>query len=172
VRALPLPLRLALRELRGGVRGFRIFIACLALGVAAIAAVGSVREAVQAGLAREASTLLGGDAEIRFTYRFAAPEERAWMEENADAVSEVVDFRSMVTHRADGGEPERALVQVKGVDAAYPLTGRVRLADGAASPRRSARAATCRGWWRSGCWSTGSASRSATCCGSARGTSG
>ena len=32
--------RIAQRELRGGLKGFRIFLACLALGVAAIAAVG------------------------------------------------------------------------------------------------------------------------------------
>ena len=34
----PLWLRFAARELRSGVKGFRIFLACLALGVAAIAA--------------------------------------------------------------------------------------------------------------------------------------
>ena len=33
-----LPLRLALRELRAGLRGFYVFIACIALGVAAAAA--------------------------------------------------------------------------------------------------------------------------------------
>ena len=32
----PLWLRFAARELRSGVKGFRIFLACLALGVAAI----------------------------------------------------------------------------------------------------------------------------------------
>ena len=41
-------LRLARRELRGGLRGFRIFLACLVLGVAAIAAVGIVRASIQA----------------------------------------------------------------------------------------------------------------------------
>jgi putative ABC transport system permease protein len=41
----------AKRELRGGLHGFRIFLACLALGVAAIAAVGTVRASIQAGLA-------------------------------------------------------------------------------------------------------------------------
>lgn len=51
--------RLARRELRGGLSGFRIFLACLALGVAAIAAVGSVRQAIQAGLAQEGASLLG-----------------------------------------------------------------------------------------------------------------
>lgn len=133
-------LRLALRELRGGIGGFRVFLACLTLGVAAIAAVGSVRAAIEAGLAREAATLLGGDAEIEFTYRFAAPEERAWMAERAAAVSEIVDFRSMAATRPSettgettgrpAGEPERALVQVKAVDDAYPLVGAVVLEGG------------------------------------------
>lgn len=127
--ALPVTLRLALRELRGGLRGFRVFLACLALGVAAIAAVGSVRAGIQEGLTREAATILGGDAEIRFTYRFAEPDERAWMEANALAVSEVVDFRSMAT-AGEGEAAERALVQVKGVDGLYPLYGEVVLAGG------------------------------------------
>ncbi|MEM9229467.1 MAG: FtsX-like permease family protein [Pseudomonadota bacterium] len=118
--------RIAARELRGGLRGFRIFLACLALGVAAIAAVGSVRYAIQEGLTREASSLLGGDAEVRFTYRFAEEPERAWMDENALTVSEVVDFRSMAVVR-EGDQTERALTQVKGVDAAYPLYGSVGL---------------------------------------------
>ena len=127
---LPLALRLALRELRGGLAGFRIFVACLALGVAAIAAVGSVRAAIDHGLAREASALLGGDAEIEFTYRFADPEERAWMDGHAEAVSEIVDFRSLLAVAQAGGEPQRTLVQVKAVDAAYPLYGAVALAGG------------------------------------------
>ena len=63
--------RIARRELRGGLKGFRIFLACLALGVAAIAAIGSVRAAIEAGLAREGASILGGDAEMSFTYRFA-----------------------------------------------------------------------------------------------------
>jgi putative ABC transport system permease protein len=127
---LPVAARLALRELRGGLAGFRVFIACLALGVAAIAAVGSVRAAIEAGLGREAAALLGGDAEIEFTYRFADEAERAWMAENATAVSEIVDFRSMAAAPRPGMEPERTLVQVKAVDALYPLYGAVRLAGG------------------------------------------
>lgn len=118
--------RLARRELRGGLRGFRVFLACLTLGVAAIAAVGSVREGIRAGLAQEGAALLGGDAEMEFTYRFADDRERAWMETTADAVSEIVDFRSMaVTEQA--GDMRRSLTQVKAVDDAYPLLGRVTL---------------------------------------------
>ncbi|MCE8544909.1 FtsX-like permease family protein [Ruegeria pomeroyi] len=120
--SLRLAARLARRELRGGLRGFRIFLACLALGVAAIAAVGSVRSAIEAGLAREGAALLGGDAQMSFTYRFATPEERVWMQTRANRVSELVDFRSM----AVVGD-ERALTQVKAVDDAYPLLGSVTL---------------------------------------------
>ena len=86
----------ARRELRGGLHGFRIFLACLALGVAAIAAVGTVRSAIGAGLSAQGAVLLGGDAEAEFTYRFAAPDERAYLDSIADQVSEIVDFRSMV----------------------------------------------------------------------------
>jgi putative ABC transport system permease protein len=117
-------LRIAGRELRGGLGGFRIFLACLALGVAAIAAVGSVREAIQEGLNREGAAILGGDAEMNFTYRFATDDERAHMDRIAGVVSETVDFRSMVIVDPEG-EPERALTQVRGVDAAYPLYGEV-----------------------------------------------
>jgi putative ABC transport system permease protein len=124
--ASPIFLRIARRELRGGLKGFRIFLACLALGVAAIAAVGSVREAIEAGLTREGAVILGGDAEMSFTYRFADADERAFMEGIASRVSETVDFRSMVVVDRDG-TLERGLTQVRGVDSAYPLYGSVTL---------------------------------------------
>ncbi len=114
-------LRIARRELRGGVRGFRVFLACLALGVAAIAAVGTVRESIERGLEQEGAVILGGDASVELEYRFAEPEERAWLETLGN-VSEIVDFRSM----AVAGE-ERGLTQVKGVDSAYPLVGVIEL---------------------------------------------
>ena len=118
--------RIATRELRGGLAGFRVFLACLALGVAAIAAVGTVRESITEGLAREGAVILGGDASIELTYRFATEEERAWLDTAAREVSEIVDFRSMaVVPRDDSAE--RALTQVKAIDGAYPLYGEVGL---------------------------------------------
>ncbi|MXQ07958.1 FtsX-like permease family protein [Alphaproteobacteria bacterium GH1-50] len=124
---LPVAARIARRELRGGLDGFRVFLACLALGVAAIAAVGTVRDSIRAGLDREGATILGGDAEIELTYRFAEPDERAWIEGRARAVSEIVDFRSMAVFASEDGDEERSLTQVKGVDEAYPLLGAVDL---------------------------------------------
>lgn len=120
--SLALATKFARRELRGGLRGFRLFLACLALGVAAIAAVGSVRSGIEAGLEREGASILGGDAELELTYRFASEAERAWMQTQAAAVSEIADFRSMAVVGED-----RALTQVKAVDDLYPLIGAVTL---------------------------------------------
>ncbi|WP_411892477.1 ABC transporter permease [Yoonia sp. SDW83-1] len=114
--------RFALRELRGGLRGFRVFLACLALGVAAIAAVGTVRAGIEAGLQRDGAALLGGDAEVEFTYRFAREDELAWLQSIAEDISETVDFRSM----AVVGD-ERGLTQIRAIDDAYPLIGAVQL---------------------------------------------
>jgi len=118
--------RFAARELRGGLRGFRVFLACLALGVAAIAAVGTVRAGIEAGLKRDGAALLGGDAEAEFTYRFARQAELDWLLSVADQVSETVDFRSMVVVDRDG-ETERGLTQIRAVDDLYPLIGAVQL---------------------------------------------
>ncbi|WP_334067253.1 ABC transporter permease [Nereida ignava] len=118
----------ATRELRSGLRGFGIFLACLALGIAAIAAVGSTRTAILKGLERDGAALLGGDAELQFTYRFATADERAWMQSQAIQVSEITDFRSMIVVPSGADTPpDRALTQVKSVDAAYPLVGEVKL---------------------------------------------
>ncbi|RBP92813.1 putative ABC transport system permease protein [Rhodobacter sp. 140A] len=114
--------RIARRELRGGLRGFRVFLLCLMLGVAAIAAVGLVRGAIRAGLADQGAVLLGGDAQYEFTYRRATAEERDWIAAHAGRVSELVAFRSMLNAGDD-----YALTQVKAVDGAYPLTGTLAL---------------------------------------------
>jgi putative ABC transport system permease protein len=122
-----LAVRIARRELRGGLAGFRVFLACLALGVAAIAGVGLVRAAISGGLAEQGAVLLGGDAELQFTYRHATDAELAFMNLHASAVSEAVTFRSMAVV-GEGATVQRALTDVKGVDGLYPLTGAVTLA--------------------------------------------
>jgi putative ABC transport system permease protein len=120
---MPLAWRLAWRELRGGLRGFRIFIACLALGVAVIAGVGSLSAAVGAGLRADARAMLGGDVELHLVQRPATPQQRAYLARDAD-VSEVAQMRAMA-RTADGDD--RALVELKAVDGAYPLFGAVTL---------------------------------------------
>jgi putative ABC transport system permease protein len=121
-----LSLRLALRELRGGVRGFGVFIACIALGVAAIAGVGSSARALVDGLAREGRAILGGDLAFNLIQREATPAERAFLD-GQGRVSAAATLRAM----ARTPEGRATLVEVKAVDAAYPLYGTVRT-DGAA----------------------------------------
>jgi putative ABC transport system permease protein len=124
---LPLSLRLALRELRGGFSGFYIFIACIALGAAALAAIGTLSSAIQTGIAREGRVLLGGDVEASLVHRRATDAERTYLTSRGQ-VSEVATLRSMA-RLADGSA--QALVLVKAVDGAYPLYGAVALEDNA-----------------------------------------
>src|SRR5210317_1037850 len=122
--SLSVAAKFARRELRGGLKGFRIFLLCLTFGVAAIAAIGTVRSSIQAGLEREGAALLGGDAEMEFTYRYATEDEWVWMNAKADRVSEVAEFRSMAVVTRDD-QTERGLTQIKAIDSAYPLVGSV-----------------------------------------------
>jgi putative ABC transport system permease protein len=122
--------RLARRELRGGIRsrfrGFRIFLACLALGTAAIAAVGSLSSAIETGLGTEARALLGGDVELRLHHRPASDEQRQWLAERGE-LSEVIEVRAMA--RRIGGGKQR-LVELKAVDDLYPLVGSLEIQGG------------------------------------------
>ena len=116
----PLWLRFAARELRSGVKGFRIFLACLALGVAAIAAASSTAEAFRQGLASQAREILGGDLAVSVSQRRFAPIERRNLERLGKTTFAVA---SPAMAQSAGGE--RRLVEFRGVDEAYPLTGSV-----------------------------------------------
>jgi putative ABC transport system permease protein len=120
---LTLALALARRELRGSLKDFRVFLACLALGVAAIAGVGSVSDAMHTGISRDARQLLGGDLSIRMTHRTMPSEARAMLDA-AGRVSEAVTMRAMA--RPSLGD-RRTLVELKAVDGTYPLVGSVSL---------------------------------------------
>ncbi len=117
-----LPLRYAIRELRSGLRGFYVFIACIALGVMAIAGVGSVAGSLAAGLGQQGRTLLGGDIAFALIQREARPDELAFLRARG-TVSVAATLRAMV--RAPDGQ--LALTEMKAVDAAYPMLGALAL---------------------------------------------
>ncbi|WP_454759806.1 ABC transporter permease [Caulobacter segnis] len=123
----PLAFRLAARELRSGVRGFRIFLACLALGVAAIAAAGSTAEAFRQGLASQAREILGGDLSFSVENRdFTAKERTAF-----DKLG-VTTYAAVARAMAQAPSGDRRLVSIRGVDGRFPLAGAVTL-EGSAS---------------------------------------
>ncbi|MBB4443097.1 MULTISPECIES: ABC transporter permease [Rhizobium] len=115
-----LAFRLALRELRGGIRGFYIFLACIALGTGAIAAVNSVSQSITDTIASQGQELLAGDVRFELNNREATPQEIGFLE-GLGTVSVSTGLRSMA-RKPDGSD--QALVEVKAVDNAYPLYGK------------------------------------------------
>src|SRR5256885_4687092 len=115
-RASSLALRYALRELRGGLRGFYVFIACIALGVMAISGVGSVAASLGDGMAREGRNLLGGDVSFILFQREAKPDELAFLRSRGQ-VSAIATLRA-IARAADG---RLALVEIKAARSAHPL---------------------------------------------------
>ena len=117
-----LSLSFAGRELRAGTRGFRIFLACLALGVAAIAAAGSTAEAFRRGLASQAGEILGGDIALTSDQaRFSASDRKVISAQGR--TSWAVSTRAM----AEAANGNRRLVELRGVSVGYPLSGRMEL---------------------------------------------
>lgn len=112
--------RIAARELRGGLSGFRVFVASLALGVAAVAGVGSMSLSVTAGLQKEGRALLGGDVSLDQRHVPASAEQIAYLQGTAEHLSQVAEMRAMAS-AAKGGP--RTLIEMKAVDRAYPLAG-------------------------------------------------
>ncbi len=118
----PVALRLAWRDLRGGLGGYWIFLLCIALGVAAIVAVGSVSGGLRDGLAREGRTILGGDASFSTVSQPLDAAQRGYLAARG-RLSDVVTTRAMARH----GEAGATLVDIKAVDELYPTTGAVAL---------------------------------------------
>ena len=114
---------IARRDLRGGIRGFRVFLSCLALGVAAIAGVGSLADAIVNGLRVEGRSILGGDMEFRFVQRAADPKESDFIA-GIGPISHVVELRAMARALAGDG---RTIIELKAIDSRYPLVGAVTL---------------------------------------------
>ncbi|MBL8882031.1 MAG: FtsX-like permease family protein [Hyphomicrobium sp.] len=119
----PAMVRIGLRELRGGLSGFYVFIACLALGVMVIAAVGALGDALVAGFERQGRTILGGDMTFARMHTRATDAERSALGK-LGTLSETAALRTMA-RRPDG--QEQALIELKAVDSAYPLAGNVLL---------------------------------------------
>lgn len=117
-------LRLVRRELRNGLRGFGVFLACLFLGVFAISAIGSFTEAARAGLLSDASALLGGDLEVRLNHRPLTDVQLEFLQQYGP-VSQVLGVRTMA---GAIDSAERTLIELKAVDPHYPLYGQLGIA--------------------------------------------
>jgi putative ABC transport system permease protein len=117
-------LRLAWRQARGGRRHLAAVFACVALGVGALVAVGTLAAGLEATLGREAKALLGGDLELRSARPLPSDADAA-VARLAREGARVVRVRELVgmARSADGGAS--VLVELKAPGADYPLYGRL-----------------------------------------------
>ena len=123
-------LRFAYRELRHGaraLRGFGVFLGCLALGVAAIAGVQSTASSIVTGLRADGREILGGDLALRSVYQDLAPDDRSLLEQASEAITHFAEMRTMARRP---GAAASVLVELKAVDGRYPLFGRLETRDG------------------------------------------
>ncbi len=118
--------RFALREMRGGLKGFYVFIACIALGVAAIAGVASFSRALTEGISAEGQAILGGDLSFSLIHREATPDQLAYLN-RLGATSQISSLRAMARTDSAGNQ---TLVELKAVDDPYPLIGNFELTSG------------------------------------------
>jgi putative ABC transport system permease protein len=116
--------RIARRDLHARFRGLRLLLVCLFLGVGALAAIGSLTGAIRSELADRGREILGGDIQAEVWQRSANEEELAAFGE-LGAVSGGFRMQAMAS------TPEAAApIELKAVDEAWPLVGRLTLADG------------------------------------------
>ncbi|WP_068310550.1 ABC transporter permease [Polycladidibacter hongkongensis] len=113
--------RFALREMRGGLRGFYVFIACIALGVAAITGVQSFSSALTTGIEAQGQEILGGDAAFSLIHREATEQQQKLLTQYGN-VSHAATMRAMAREPQSSAQ---TLVEIKAVDSAYPLYGAV-----------------------------------------------
>ncbi|PKP90642.1 MAG: ABC transporter permease [Alphaproteobacteria bacterium HGW-Alphaproteobacteria-16] len=127
--------RIARRDLHAGFRGLRLLFICLFLGVATLAAIGSLTSSITGELASRGRVLLGGDIEVAMTQREASPAEQAEMQA-LGRTSETIRMRAMAQRAggATGDGPAAVLTELKGVDDVYPLYGTMTLAAGTYKP--------------------------------------
>lgn len=115
--------RISRRDLSARIRGLRLLAICLFLGVATLAAIGSLTAGIGEELSRRGQTILGGDIEVAIAQRTATQAELAALSK-AGSLSETVRLRAMAI------SSDSLLAELKAIDGAYPHYGALKLQDG------------------------------------------
>ena len=116
--------RIARRDLNARFRGLRLLLVCIFLGTAALAAIGTLTAAIERELANRGQELLGGDLEVEVWQRDLSDDEKA-------ALSEYGEISGGTRMQAMASTPDAAApVELKAVDAKWPLYGTLTLKDG------------------------------------------
>jgi putative ABC transport system permease protein len=113
--------RMAWRDSRSGRGRLLLFSLSIVLGVAALAAIGSLGKNLERAVEEQAKTLLGADLAISSRQPFSAVEEKFLTGMGGHQAREV-SFSSMIYFPAGGGT---RLVQVRGLSGPFPFYGRM-----------------------------------------------
>lgn len=124
-------LRMAIRETRSSWQRLLFFFVCLAIGVGAIVTLRSVIQSVRGVVAGEARVLIAGDVVIA-TGRGWTEQDRAllasWLAPGRGVRATTASLETATMVRpADRTKATARMVELRGVEAAFPLYGRVRL---------------------------------------------
>jgi putative ABC transport system permease protein len=127
--------RIARRDLHFGFRGLRLLFVCVFLGVATLAAIGSLTAAITQQLAIRGQAILGGDVEVAMTQREASQPDRRMLG-SMGQVSDTIRMGAMAQSLMEAHDkaPPAVLTELKGVDNAYPLYGNLALGRGTYKP--------------------------------------
>jgi len=128
--------RIGRRDLHAGFRGLRLLFLCLFLGVATLAAIGSLTSAITGEIAARGQTILGGDIEVAMTQREIDPGHRRDLV-RLGKFSETIRMRAMAQNvgaQRVGATSASVLTELKGVDSVYPLFGALTLQGHAYAP--------------------------------------
>lgn len=116
--------RIARRDLSARFRGLRLLLLCLFLGTAALTAIGSLTSGIEAELASRGRVILGGDLQVSLWQRgLTAAEKEALRRQGR--ISQGIRLQAMARH-----DNTAVPVQLKAIDHAYPLFGKLILKDG------------------------------------------
>jgi putative ABC transport system permease protein len=126
MKAFALSLRMLRREWRAGE--LRVLAASLVIAVGSVTSVGFFTDRVHRALTTQANVLLGADLVVVSDHPLDPAFEREAARKGL-RVAHILNFPSMVVR-----EERTQLAEVKAVDRAYPLRGRLRIAKNPAAP--------------------------------------
>ncbi len=117
--------------MRAGLKGFYIFLACLVLGVGAIAGIQSLSRGLVQSLHHDGRFILGGDIAFRTVYTPAPPEQVSYLKDHVGPMTTVIETRAMA-RTTDGKRSTLAALRAVGVF--YPLYGQLTIVDEKGAP--------------------------------------
>ena len=113
--------RMAWRDSRASRRRLGLYTACVAIGIAALVALGSFGRALDHGIEAQAKTLLGADLSIGSRVRFTDEHERFLRSVEGESSREITFSSMIVFPKVEGTR----LIQLRSLEGRFPYYGKI-----------------------------------------------